>query len=137
MRGRAWFRGGVGSLSVGLFLWWHWLFLILFLIYLLNLLLQSSYLFVLRVELLLHLQVSCCRVGDLPSTNLTNLAEYRLVVQLGSFDQRIRLVDGLCENWVKLGALRSELDGVVDSVFDLTYHILGTLELEITQVHFN
>ena len=98
---------------------------------------QSSYLLVLCIKLLLHLQVSCCCVGDLSSANLANLTEHRFVMELGSFDKRISLVDCLREYGVKLWALRSELDGVVYCVLDLAYHVLGTLEFKVPQVHLN
>jgi len=100
--------------------------------YLLDLLLKTLDLFVFLGQLLLHVRLLQQFRG-----HLTDLTEHRLVGELCSLDQAIGLVDRVHQDWDQFVVLLAELDRVVDSVLDVDDHVLGALELELAQVHFD
>ena len=100
----------------------------------LHLLLQSSDLLLFALELGDHFVFVVGVHGGCP-VDCTDLTEDRFVLKVRIIDQIVGLVDGLKEDRVELVLLLAELHCVVYCVLDLTYHVLGTLVLEIFQAH--
>lgn len=100
-------------------------------------LLQAPYLQLFLVQLLLHLSVTTRLHRGSPRKYLANLTENRLVTKFGCLYKIISLVNRVHEDRVKFMLFLTKLDSVVNGIFDLADHVLGSLELKVFQAHLD